>query len=442
MNKNNSRAIALKILNKFYSHTMFVESILSNCITQSELSTQDKSLVTEIVYGTIRWQIYLDYIIAQYAKKPDALHPTISNILRIALYQILYLDKIPDYAAVNEAVALAKFNKLSSFASFVNAVLNSIIRDSSKEYIAYKQDVETFTLIYSHPKWLVQRLVSQYGIDEAEQIIIHNNKRSQTTIRVRSTNPIANVTEYLTSNGYVFSRNPHYPQCITLEKSPQPIVNTPLFIDGWLTIQDTSAMLCASLTSPKSSALVIDLCAAPGGKTCCIAEVADTIKVVANDISEKKIELIKQNATRLALHNIDYIISDALLFSYPEKADVVLLDAPCSGSGTISKNPDIKHLRKESDMHTLIELQRNLLTAASRLVKPNGVLVYSTCSIDKDENAGNIEWFLSNNSHYSLDDADKYIYKEYCHDGFLQFLPHKYEYRTDGAFAARLINNG
>lgn len=460
----NPRQIALKILNKFYSSHITAEKIINDFFMQNELQNKDKTFINELVYGVIRWQIKIDYILNLHlTKNISNLHPLILNVLRLSLYQLFFLDKVPNFAIVNEAVKLTKLCKLSSFASFVNAVLRSII-SNKKELNLNKNDINYYLSIeYSHPQWLVERLVSQYGVDETKLILESNNQRAKITIRVNLTkSSIAEVEDFLQKEQIDFSKNDLHPNCFTV-KSKTNIVKSKLFQEGKITIQDTSSMLCASLTVPKHSDLIFDLCAAPGGKTCYIAEqilLANFLtnnnsskktldKIIANDIFSHKIKLIKENAERLGFNNIEYVCGDALDFEHSENADIILLDAPCSGIGTISKNPDIKHLRKEKDFDDLIFLQRKLLLKASELLKVGGVLIYSTCSIDKEENIKNIEWFLQNVNFqngikFSVDSADKYIDKSYCADNFLQCFSHRNsnkDFRIDGAFAARLIKN-
>jgi 16S rRNA (cytosine967-C5)-methyltransferase len=472
----NPRQIALNILNKFFhSNQNFLEKIINDFFLHNQFLNKDKAFINELVYGVVRWQIKIDYILNLYSNKNISnLHPIILNVLRLALYQLFFLDKVPNFATVNEAVNLIKRSKLNKLAGFVNAILRSII-SNKKELNLNKNDINHYLSIeYSHPQWLVERLISQYGIEETEQILESNNQRAKTTIRVNlSKSSVDEVKDFLQKEQIDFIKNDLFPNCFVIEKTTVNIVDSKLFQDGKITIQDTSAMLCASLTVPDYSDLIFDLCAAPGGKTCYIAEqmkinkenfikenfikknpcTVENLqgKIIANDIYLQKIQTIKKNAERLNFSNIEYVCGDALDFEYEKKADIVLLDVPCSGIGTISKKPDIKHLRKEKDFADLIDIQRKLLLKASELIKIGGALVYSTCSIDKEENIKNIEWFLQNNNQFSLDCADKFIAKSYCEDGFLQCFSHKkdfsnkqnsaQQYRIDGAFAARLIKN-
>ena len=462
MNIINSRKIALKILNKFYSSSITVEKIINDFFTVNEISNKDKTFINEIVNGVIRWQIKIDFILNLHlTKNISKLHPLILNILRIAIYQLFFLDKVPNFAIVNEAVNLTKQCKLNSFSGFINAILRKII--SEKQDLNLNQnDINNFLSVeFSHPLWLVNRLISQFGIDETKLILDSNNHRSQITFRVNlAKSSVAEVEDFLRKEEIIFAKNELLPNCFSV-LSKTKIVNSKLFQDGKITIQDASSMLCASLTVPSYSDLIFDLCAAPGGKTCYIAEQIlltkndycekkTNGKIIANDIFSHKIKLIKENAKRLGFENIEYICGDALDFGYSkyneksEKADIILLDVPCSGIGTISRNPDIKHLRQEKDFNDLLKLQRKLLLKASELLKVGGALIYSTCSIDKEENAENIKWFLQNNNQFSLESADKYIEKSYCESGFLQCFSHKHStqnFRIDGAFAARLVKN-
>ena len=452
MNSKNPRQIALKILNKFYQNEIFLEKILNDFLINNELSNVDKSLTTELVYGVVRWQIKIDFIISNFLKKDiQKLDKTILNILRLSIYQLNYLDKIPDYAIVNEAVNLTKFNKLNSFTNFVNAILRNYLRKKEQIKFPLAEDfINYFSIIYSHPQWLVSRLISQFGMEETEQILHSNNFRAKITIRVNETkSSISEVENFLIKNKIEFFKNEILPNCFVINKSLSNLSNSDFFKQGKFTIQDMSAALVSQLALPKftdlkSTNLIFDLCAAPGGKTCNLAELIKLLnnrmndnlqinnnwKIIANDLYSNKIDLIKNNVKRLGLNdiehsNIEYSCVNALDFSYSEKADIVLLDAPCSGLGTISKKPDIKYLRKESDFAQLIELQRKLLVKSASLVKNGGILVYSTCTIDKEENVKNIEWFLQNNNEFSLEPADNYVNKMFCDNGFLKCFSHK-----------------
>lgn len=436
------RQIAVITLNKFYSSSLpktSANKLLNDALLSCQVGALDRALLTELVYGVIRWQIQIDFILQHFlSRSVTSLPLTVANILRISIYQLKFLSKIPKYAVVNESVQLVWKNKFGRLRPLVNAVLRNFLRN--KEQILPNEDnIEALSILYSHPEWMVTRLCKQYGKQECIEILNYNNKQISPTLLINTNlTTIDKVTELLNDNKSKYKKNKIVENCLNVLKVDKCVYR--MISKGLVNIQGVSSMLCSALAKPIPNALIFDLCAAPGGKSIYIALNNPNTTIIANDIYPNKVEIIKENIKRMQLPNIQCSCINALEFNYFEKADTVLLDCPCSGFGNINKHPDIKYLRKENDFNDLINLQRKLLIKATKLVKNGGNIIYSTCSIDREENSENIRWFLANNSDFVLENAENYIDNmEFIVDGALQCFQHKHhKYEMDGAFAARL----
>ena len=373
-----SRETALKILYEVEKNGAYCDRELKKQLASADLSSADNSLVTELVYGVIKNKTRLDYIIAKRSSQPlKKLSVWILNILRLGIYQMEFLDKIPQSAAVNESVKLAKRYGHNASAGFVNGVLRGHTRHPAVKYPSGREYYEVY---YSHPKWIVDMLFEQYGEQTATEIIIANNQTPTTTVRVNrlkdaGAEPVRNICGGNISQMHDFQ-------------------------SGMFTVQDISAYKASLALDPKKGQLIIDLCAAPGGKTTHIAEITgDRAEIVAFDIHPHKIELIQKNAARLGIMSIQTVLHDAteLNEKYIGRADRVLADVPCSGLGIIRKKPDIKWTKKAEDIAELIKIQMKILQTGSEYVKAGGILVYSTCTLNKNENEGVVEAFIKNN---------------------------------------------
>lgn len=442
MNINIARFNAVNILNKQFKLKPIV---YHNQIELPYSKESDILLAKEIAAGVIRWKLRLDYIINSLLSKGiNKTNKNIVNILRTGIYQILFTDKLPNYAIVNETVEIAKLLKEIKFAgNLVNRILHDFIRE--KDNIKYpdkeKNIIEYLSIYYSHPKELVKHWISIFGYEDSEELLKANNQRANITLRVNKLlSSEKEIEEYLNNNNINFNRIDKYNNIFVLNKANGNISNNALFKNGKITIQDTSTILVSNLVCPEKNSLVLDMCAAPGGKTCCLSELMNNTGVItANDITEKKISLIQENINRLKIKNIRLSCCDALELNEKNKFNYILLDAPCSGLGTIRKLPEIKYANRLTTINNTVELQRKLLSKAVNLLRDNGVLVYSTCSIEPTENYKNIEWFLNKYKNFRLDPAEGYIDNFYCKNGYLQIFPHIHN--CDGAFAARLIKD-
>lgn len=438
-----ARGTAVKLLSRYESSDSYIDKLLDGELRRSELSPADKALVTELVNGCVRWQSRLDWILTgfyhgEYAK----CMPIVRNALRIALYQMLFLSKIPPPAAINESVELIKRLKGDKAAGVVNGVMRNILRNlTSLRYPPRDEDLALhFSVLYSHPLWMVKRFLARYGETETEELLAANNHRPMLTLRVNTfVTTLEEVTKTLNEAEIKWEPSPIHSQSILIN-SLRDVRSTPLFNDGMVTIQDASASLVVQLARPAPGMTVFDLCAAPGGKAVHAAELMKNQgRIVALDKYESKLALINDNALRAGVSIIESVEGDAREFQSDVLADLVLVDAPCSGMGTVSKKPDIKWRRTLDDIRAMAKLQAQILQHASTLVKVGGTLVYSTCTTEPEENSAVVAAFLEQNPDFTLDRADNYVDASVVKEGMIQTQPHRH--RSDGAFAARLIKH-
>lgn len=436
-----ARGVAIRVLSRIDQSDSYLDKVLEKELEASELSSLDKSLLTEIVHGVVRWQSKLDWVLTGFyhGEFTKCITP-VKNAMRIALYQIMFLDKIPPFAAVNESVEIIKRIKGVRSANVVNAVLRNILHHINDiRYPKREEDVARyFSVVYSHPQWMVKRWLEQFGEEQTEALLQANNRRPPLTLRINTlqTN-VDDFTRMLRERKVSFSPSPYEERSITMQYMHN-IRHSEAFNKGLFTVQDASATLAARLAAPSPGSLVYDLCAAPGGKATFLAELMqDQGTVMALDKYEAKLRYIRENADRLKLQSIQPLAADARTFVPDTPADVVFVDAPCSGTGTLSKKPDIKWKRELEDIRIMAEMQKDILRHAATLVKPGGVLVYSTCSIEPEEDTMIAEWFRQSHPDFSLDNAETYLPPAVCRDGYMQVFPHIH--RTDGAFAARFV---
>lgn len=435
------RGAAVKILTRVERTDAYLDKLLDAEMNASDFNPLDKRLLNELVHGVLRNQSKLDWVLTgfyhgQYSK----VVPNVRNALRIGLYQILFLTRIPHHAAVNEAVEFVKKFRGQRLADTINGLLRNIARnvENIRYPLATNDEVQYLSVVHSHPPWIIRRWLSRFGFEATESLCKANNMRPFLTLR-----PNALKVEYptmineLAELGVDYRRCFYLDQYVTVRNLPN-IRQTRMFIDGHFTIQDESAGLVGKLFDPKPGATVLDLCSAPGGKALHAAELMKNKgRIIALDKYETRLSFVRQNAERLGATIIEFQEADANTVEM-EPADMVLLDAPCSGLGTLSKKPDIKWKREPEDIPKLVEIQRSLLEHAAALVKPGGVLLYSTCTIEPDENIWQVRAFLESHPDFEIDHAAKYLsHQIVSQEGCMETYPHKH--RMDGAFAARLL---
>ena len=443
--KTEARDMALKILME-----VNVEGAYSNIAINRNLKGDrgklDESLVREIVYGVLENRLYLDYVIGKLSKiKLNKMEPVILEILRIGVYQIRFLGKIPNSAAVNESVKLAKKYSNPGSVKFVNGMLRNICRKKESIFnIDKKNEIDYLSIKYSHPKWLVERCIREFGDDFTKRLCIANNNRPKLNIRTNSFKISRDdLKARLEANGILVSETQYSSDGLILEQ-PFRIINTEEYKDGLFTIQDESSMLVAQIMNPKEGSFVIDLCSAPGGKTTHISEkMKNNGRILARDIYDHKIKLVEENSQRLGSSIIETEVFDASILDEKliESADYVLIDAPCTGLGMIRRRPEIKWNRIESDIENISIIQSKILENGSKYLKPGGVLIYSTCTIGKDENLNVILDFLKRNDNYNFCSFDKLLNSDEgmktAKDGYIELYPHIHN--MDGFFIAKLM---
>ena len=405
-----TREIALKTLYKIdkeeaYSNIELNEQIKQN---RKNLTEKDIGLISEIVYGVTTWKLTLDEIIKKYSKiKIKKISPWIINILRMGIYQIIFLDKIPKSAAVNESVNLAKRYGHASSSNFVNAILRKIEKNDYEEFFKIEDDIERISKTTSMPKWIVEELMKNNDEKEVEEICKNSNIKPKVTIRVNTlkTNKQELIERLREKNIECKETAKKLDDFLILEKVKN-IENVEDFKQGYFTIQDISAGQTAKILNPQPGEVVLDACSAPGGKTTYIAELMKNKgKIEAWDIHEHRTKLVEQNAQRLGIDIIETKVKDASLYdeSLKEKFDKILLDVPCLGIGVIKRKPDIKWQRKLEDVEKITEIQKKILNNCSKYLKKDGTMVYSTCSILKEENQDVVDKFLKENSEFYIE---------------------------------------
>lgn len=428
----NPRNVALKILYNIDVGGAYINIELKNALDNCDLKVVDKKLVTELVHGVIKYKLRLDYIISQFSKvKMKKISPYVLNILRLGIYQILFLDKIPDRAAINESVNLVKKYSAHS-AGFVNAILRNVTRCQVK----YPEDkIEYLSVYYSFEKWMVKKFIDEYDFDKTESLLDSLNKKKDLYIRVNTLKTsLDKLIDELSENGINAEKSDILPDALKVD-SLSGLNSLNAFKDGCFYVQDISSMIAACALSPKENDFVIDVCAAPGGKTSYIAQIMNNKgKIIAFDMYEHKLKLMQENFKKLGIDIIETSLnnSEKLDENYIEKADCVLVDAPCSGLGITSKKPDIKYSVKENDIETLAKQSFEILCTSSKYVKKGGTLVFSLCTFTKEEGEDNVKKFLQFDKRFELDDIKCYNEEN---NGMITLLPDNIE--ADGFFICR-----
>ncbi|MCX7983403.1 MAG: 16S rRNA (cytosine(967)-C(5))-methyltransferase RsmB [Bacteroidetes bacterium] len=434
------RGTAIKILNRFERSDAYLDKLLDIEMRQEEMNDLDKALMNEIVTGVVRWRMKLDWVLTGFFHGNFTKAETnIKNALRVALYQIMFLDRVPHSAAVNEAVEFIKRLRGQKVADLVNAVLRTIIRniDGIRYPEREENPIRHLAVVESHPLWITKRWIERFGFDEAQQLMKANNTIPPVSLRFNKLKgDIKILVEYLNQHKFEYNISKYVPNYIRVQHMAA-IGKSDLFNQGYFTVQDESAALPVLLLNPQPGERVIDLCAAPGGKTTFIGELMGNVgEIVAVDRYENRLQLVSTACKRLGIHNVILLATDARTVELPV-ADKVLVDAPCSGLGVIAKKPDAKWLREAEDIPKLVELQKAILENAAKLVKSKGILVYSTCTIEPEENAGVIEDFLSRHPEFSVESAAIFVHPALVNaSGYIETLPHKHG--MDGSFAVRL----
>lgn len=439
-----ARSAALDVLTQVDKQGAYSNLLLNQTLQRSGLERVDAALATELVYGTIQRLNTIDYFLGRFVRGGLAkLEPWVRALLRLSYYQLVYLERVPDHAAVSEAVNLAKRRGHAGIAGMVNGTLRTVIRERAKLAVPDGlPPAEALALRQSHPAWLVARWIDRFGLDTAERICAANNTAPHTSVRVNALRFTREaLLRELQQHGVDAAPSVLAPQGLVLRGGGSP-ANLPWFADGSLSIQDESSMLVAELLDPQPGERVLDCCAAPGGKTTHIAEkMRDEGVVWASDVHEHKQGLIADQAKRLGLESIRTMTADARELAErfePASFDRILLDAPCSGFGVIRRKPDLKWAKKPEDVTAINAIQRDILGRIHPLLKPGGVLVYSTCTIEREENEATVERFLQEHPEFALDADVPVSLPEGLTPfrGMVTILPQ--DFGSDGFFIARL----
>ncbi|MDI6804671.1 MAG: 16S rRNA (cytosine(967)-C(5))-methyltransferase RsmB [Bacteroidota bacterium] len=437
------RGTSIKILNRIERTDAYLDKLLDAELRSKDLSDLDKSLLNEIVHGVIRWRSRLDWVIngfyhGNYVKSEINL----KNAMRVATYQILFLQKIPHHAAVNEAVEFIKRLNGEKAANLVNAVLRTIIRniDEIKFPDPATDTVHYLGVYYAHPTWMVKKWLARFGFEETQKLLLANNQIPEITIRINRLK--IEPAKFLSSleESKLSYQGSEYIDYYLRVRNLSELSELNYFQSGYFTIQDESAALPSILLNPQPCERVIDMCAAPGGKTTHLAELMkNSGKIIAIDKYDHKLNLIRTSCDRLGIDIVDYVVGDASELEL-ESADKILVDVPCSGLGVLRKKPDIKWKREPDDLLKLNVFQTGLLNNAAKLLKPGGAIVYSTCTTEPEENFNLIQDFLKKHTDFYIDNASKYVNQALVNsNGCVETFT--YKHHMDGSFAVRLVKS-
>ncbi len=443
-----ARETALKILYDVSENSAYSNIAVNKYLEGRELREIDRAFATDLAYGTVKWLIEIDYIIDKYSSvKLRKLSPWIRNILRLGIYQLLHTDKIPVSAACNTSVDLAKRYGHQASSRFVNAVLRNIARNSRNIPYPDKSDIAQYlSIVYSHPKELIECWLRLFGAEFTESLLESNNQVPDFSVRVNTlkTNREA-LIEALNEEDCKAGEGRYLEEAVILD-SPSSITKLDAFQKGYFTVQDESSMLSSVVLEPSEGQLVVDVCSAPGGKATHLAQLMKNKgAVLARDIHPHKLKLIESTAARLGIEIIKTELLDAAKLDEDliGKADRVLVDAPCTGLGIIRKKPDIKYSRNLSEQKAIVGLQRQILANAAKYVKPGGYIVYSTCTIQPEENLENVMAFLEENRDYKLAGFKELLPEtleaKTAQDGYIQLYPNKN--KTDGFFISKIVRH-
>lgn len=432
----NPRKQAYEVIFKVLKKGAFSDSLLQKM--KSRVKSDDTEFVYNLVKGTIKMHGNLDYIISSFTPKAKFAKTDIKikALLYMAFYQLVYMDKVPEHAALFENVELAKAEFGQKVADFVNAVMRNYLRNPEIEYPS--ESYKRIATEHSYPEKLIKNWVDIFGEENTEYLCMYFNENPKLHIRVNTLETNAKkLQKYFGNMGVNITASNASNNLFTSEQAKE-LLNDVAFEEGYFSVQDISAALVAELVKPQHDESILDLFAAPGGKTTYMAEMMqNTGEIIAVDKFPKKIKLLKQALRRLQITNVNAIAGDA--FNYGPKApafDKVLLDAPCSGWGVFQKKADLRW-QNNQDIPQLLKIQANALSYGADFVKPGGYLIYSTCTMNPAENEMQIEKFLNANKHFSLVKAYDYIPKEYTEGHFLKTCPN--QHHMDGAFAAKML---
>lgn len=444
------REIALKVLyevdqNKAYSNIALEEALKLARKTSQKIDGKDIGFISEIVYGTISWQLTIDEIIKKHSKiRLKKISPWILNILRMSIYQIIFLDKVPKSAAVSEGVNLAKRYGHKASSNFVNAVLRKVEKEDYKEFFTLENEIERISKTTAMPPWMVEKLLEEMEVTKVEEICMSSNLKPQIHIRVNSLKTKKQFLIKELEKEKIKVKEGNLENFLILEGAKN-IEAKKSFQEGKFTVQDEGAGLIPLVLDPKPNEKVLDACSSPGGKTTFMAELMENKgEIIAWDLHEHRVRLVQKVAKRLGIDIIQTEVKDATIWEpiYQETFDKILLDVPCLGLGVLKRKPDIKWQRKKEDIDEITKIQEKILSNCANYLKKGGVLVYSTCSILKEENEQVIQKFLKENKNFKVEKIkisekirQEILTKNVENGEFIQLYQSQI---TDGFFMAKL----
>ncbi|MDW8544505.1 16S rRNA (cytosine(967)-C(5))-methyltransferase RsmB [Staphylococcus sp. mip270_02] len=427
----NVRLLAFETIQDIINDKAYSNIIINEVLSNNELNRADKSLFTELVYGTLKRKYTLDYLLKPFVQ--TKLKGWVRQLLWMSIYQYAYLDKIPEHAIIHEAVEIAKYKGGPHNGNVVNGILRNMMRSELPDFTEITDNKKRIAIEYSLPKWLVDHWVTHFGLEKTEEIAQSFLDKVSTTVRVNLTRiTVDEAIRRLTDDDYIVELDKEIDTCLHI--SGKPIIESRLFKDGLVSIQDKSSMFVGEVMSLTEGDKVLDACSAPGGKACHIAEILNgTGHVDATDIHEHKIDLIDFNIKKLRLSNISAFEHDATE-KYDKVYDKILVDAPCSGLGVLRHKPEIKYEQSQHSIQSLVEIQLEILNNVKDSVKPGGTIIYSTCTIEQMENENVIYTFLKANSDFEFDAFEHPITGEKVKT--MQVLPQ--DFNSDGFFITRI----
>jgi len=437
-----ARAVAARVLTRVETEGAFADLALDAELNRAEAGPRDAALATELVYGTLRWQRYLDWILAPHSRRPLAqLDPRPRALLRMTAYQLVHLERVPSFAAVNDAVSLARQRSRPGVPEFVNAVLRSFARRGARERepAPPADPIEALAVRCSFPTWLARRWVERYGADEASALMRSLNERPPLTLRANTMSIDRDaLAARLRDEDQVDTTPTRYaPEGLIASHGGRPGAWRS-FADGAFAVQDESSLLVARLLDPKSGDTVVDACAAPGTKTTHLAQLMDNRgRIHAFDPQPARLALVGEACARLGVTIVDIHDGtvETLAPRFDAACDAVLVDAPCTNLGVLRRNPEVKWRRQPADIAASAVRQRAILAAAATLLKPGGRLVYATCSLEPEENEAVVSALLAERDDFVVDAPPEFPLP-LSPDGVLRCLPHRHG--GDGFTAIRL----
>lgn len=441
------REIVLGILMDVTEHDVYSHIALGNVLAKYQyLDKKERAFITRVTEGTLEHMIELDYILNQFSKvKVKKMKPVIRNILRSAVYQLKYMDTVPNSAVCNEAVKLAVKKGFGTLRGFVNGVLRNVARQLNRvEYP--KEPVSALSVRFSMPDWILRLWLHEYSMETVEKILADFQKEKPVTIRCNTSKARPEeLGEILKGEGLKAAGHPYLPYAFKIT-GYNYLGGLKSFQDGLFAVQDISSMLVGEIASPKAGDNIIDVCAAPGGKAIHLADkLKGTGHVEARDLTDYKVGMIQENIDRMQISNVSAVLWDATVLDGASAgtADIVIADLPCSGLGVLGRKTDLKYKVTIEQTEDLILLQRKILDVVWQYVKPGGTLIYSTCTINPGENQGNVHWFLETHPEFQLECIEDLIcdgLRQYIQEkGCLQLLPGVND--SDGFFIARMVRS-